>query len=302
MKRVLITGATGTIGQSVVKHCRENNIAVNYLTTSNSKIINSPEYQGFYWNPETGEIDTNCLLGVESIIHLAGATVSKRWTKSYKEEIIESRIVSANLLFNTLKKQEHNVKQFISASGVGIYKSDYEKLYTEEDTETDASFLAEVVISWEAVTEKFSTEGIAVTIVRTGVVLDSDDGALPKLSQPIKLGFGAALGSGKQWQSWIHIDDIARIYVHILNNKFSGIFNAVSPNPVTNAEMTKTIATVLKKPLWLPGVPAFVLKLLLGEMSVMVLSSQKVSATKIEDTGFAFQFPDLEGALKNLLK
>ena len=299
--RVLITGATGMIGKQIVEECLRQGIAVNYLTTSQAKLTATENYKGFYWNPEKGEINTSCFQDVDAIIHLAGATISKRWTKRYKEEIIESRIVTANFLYSQLKKESHRVKHFITASGINIYKSDFNVTHTETSKAIDISFLANVVSTWENVADKFENEGLTVSKIRTGMVLDQNGGALPKIMQPIKLGLGAALGTGNQWQSWIHIEDIARLYVFVLKNKLNGVYNAVAPQPVTNAEMTKRIAQRLNKPLWLPNVPAFVLKAVLGEMSTLVLSSQKVSAQKIKDAGFIFTYPTLHDALQDLL-
>lgn len=299
--KVLITGATGLIGKELVKQCLKHQIEVNYLTTSKHKIDTKEHYKGFYWNPNQGEIDSNAIHGVDAIIHLAGATIAKRWTNDYKTEILESRVLTGNLLFNTLQKNEHTVKHFISSSGVNIYPSDYDKLYTENFKGVDNSFLGNVVVSWEEVADKFNHLNLIVSKIRTGMVLDTKEGALPQITKPIKLGVGAALGSGKQWQSWIHIQDIARIYLHILNSKLEGTFNAVAPEPVTNSEMTKVIAKQLKKPLFLPNVPEFALKLVLGEMATLLTSSQKVSSQKIENTGFQFVYPSLLNAVENLL-
>ena len=298
--KVLITGATGLIGKAITNMCLNENIEVNYLTTSLTKIENKPHYKGFYWNPNLGDIDINCLLEVDAIIHLAGATIANRWTSSYKTEIIESRVLSGSLLFNTLQKHENKVKHFITASGVNVYPSDFEKLFDENETKTDDSFLGNVVLRWEEVADKFSLLGIKVSKIRTGMVLDTSAGALPKMAQPIKLGFGAPIGSGKQWQSWIHINDIAAMYLFIFKNNLEGIYNGVSPQPITNTALTKAIAKELKKPLWLPNVPGFMLKLLLGEMATLLLSSQKVSSKKIEQAGFQFKYPEIEAALKGL--
>ncbi len=299
--KVLISGATGLIGKEIIKLCHQNTIDVHYLTTSQHKIKNKPNYRGYFWNPKQGEIDALCLQGVDAIIHLAGASIASKWTPDYKEEIIESRVLSANLLFNTLHKHENQVKQFISSSGINIYPNSLEELYTEESQEIDDSFLGNVVLNWEEIADKFAIEHMKVAKIRTGVVLDALEGALPKLIQPIKLGLGAPLGSGKQWQSWIHIKDIAALYLFVLQNNLEGVYNAVSPNPVTNNEMTIEIAKRLKKPLWLPNIPAFILQVILGEMAILVLSGQKVSSKKIENKGFQFKYPTLVKALENLI-
>ena len=301
MKRVLITGATGLIGRELIKQLHDDNIAVNYLTTSKEKIENSENYQGFYWNPNEGEIDANAFRETSAIINLVGASISKRWTNKYKKIILDSRVESMNLLYNTLEKIDHNIVHFISASGVNIYPNSKTKLYTEEDEEVDDTFLAEVVVAWEEAAAKFKDLGMEVSKVRTGVVLAKEDGAFPMLIKPIKLGVGAALGSGDQWQSWIHIEDIAGVYVFLLTNQLEGIYNAVAPNPVQNKKMTKMIASKLDNPLWLPNIPSFALKLLLGEMSVLVLEGQLVSSQKLEKLGYQFKFYNLENTLQDLL-
>ncbi|SRX53980.1 TIGR01777 family oxidoreductase [Aequorivita sp. CIP111184] len=301
INKVLITGATGLIGRELIKQCHQEGISVNYLTTSKEKIKNTDNYKGFYWNPQKREIDLNAFEGITAIINLAGASISKRWTKKYKKVIIDSRVESMNFIYETLQNLEHNIEHFISASGISIYPNSKTKLYTEEDTEVDDTFLADVVIAWEAAAVKFKDLGMEVSKVRTGIVLAKEEGALPQIAKPIKLGVGAPLGSGEQWQSWIHIEDIAGIYLFILKNQLEGKFNAVAPNPVQNKKMTKLIASKLDCPLWLPNIPAFALKLLLGEMSVLVLEGQLVSSHKIEELGYSFKFYNLENALQDLL-
>lgn len=299
--KVLIAGATGLIGSELVKLCRQEGISVNYLTTSKEKIEDTDNYRGFYWNPTKEEVDIKAFDGVNAIINLAGATISKRWTKKYKKVILDSRTQSMNLMYETLQNLDHNIEHFISASGISIYPNSKTKLYTEEDEEVDNTFLAEVVVAWEAAAVKFKNLGMEVSKVRTGIVLAKEEGALPQMVKPIKLGLSAPLGSGEQWQSWIHIEDIAGIYLFILKNQLEGKFNAVAPNPVQNKKMTKLIASKLDSPLWLPNIPAFSLKLLLGEMSVLVLEGQLVSSHKIEELGYTFKFYNLENALQDLL-
>ncbi len=301
IKKVLITGATGLIGSELVRQCHRDGIAVNYLTTSKEKIENSKNYKGFYWNPKEGEIDIKAFEDVAAIINLVGATISKCWTKKYKNIILDSRVETINLLYETLQEIDHNIVHFITASGVGIYPNSKTRLYTEEDKEVDETFLAKVVVAWEAAAAKFKNSGMEVSKVRTGVVLAKEEGALPQLVKPIKLGLGAPLGCGEQWQSWIHIQDIAGIYLFLLKNQLEGKYNAVAPNPVQNKKMTKMIASKLDSPLWLPNIPAFALKLLLGEMSVLVLEGQLVSSHKIEELGYQFKFYNLENALQDLL-
>lgn len=300
--KVLITGATGLIGSRLAKACLEKGYEVNYLTTSKEKVDSENGSQGFYWNPKKGELDTEALSDVSVIFHLAGASISKRWTQSYRKTIIVSRTNTADLLYKALQNKTHTVEHFISASGIGIYPASYTNLYTEDSNEQNPAFLGEVVRVWEKAADQFESLGISVTKVRTGLVLAKDGGALPEIARPINLWVGAPLGSGKQWQSWIHIEDMIRIYMFIMEEHLEGTFNAVAPNPVTNARLTKTIANILQKPLWLPKIPSWVLRLILGDMSKLILEGQLVSSEKIEKHGFTFYYTKLENALQDLLK
>ena len=301
IERVLITGATGLVGSELVRQCHQDGIAVNYLTTDKSKIENRDKYKGFYWNPSNGEIDVNAFNGASAILNLVGATIATRWTKKYKKVVVDSRVKSMDLIFESLQKIDHSVDHFISASGINIYPNSTTKLYTEEDETVGNTFLADVVVQWENAAARFKDLGMDVSKVRTGMVLAKNDGAFPKLVKPIKFGMGASFGSGEQWQSWIHIEDIAGIYLFLLKNRSEGIYNAVSPNPVQNKKMTKMIASHLDSPLWLPNIPGFVLKTILGEMSILLLEGQLVSSRKIQEMGYPFKFHNLETALQDLL-
>ena len=299
--RVLITGATGLIGQEIVKLCHEKDIKVNYLTTSKSKIVQEENYKGFYWNPKAKEIDADCFKEVDAIVHLAGATVSKRWTPSYKKEILSSRTETTALLVNTLRESTHTVKQVVSASAIGIYPDSLINYYDESHNEISSSFLGQVVSVWEQASDEFLKLNITVSKIRIGLVLSNKGGALMEIVKPIKFGLGAAFGNGKQWQSWIHIHDLANLFLYVLQNNLSGVFDGVAPNPTSNSELTKTAASVLHKPLFMPNIPKFFMKLILGEMHILLFESQRVSSKKIADEGFLFKFNYLEPALNNLL-
>jgi hypothetical protein len=298
---VLITGATGLIGKAIVMQCHNQGISVHYLTTSKEKIENEDNYRGFYWNPVRQEIDVTCFKDVDVIINLAGSSISNRWTKSYKQKILESRLQSLQLLKNTIQKNNIKINQLISASAIGIYPDSLTNYYEENYQYNSTSFLGEVSSQWEKAADSFSELGIIVTKIRIGLVLDNFEGALPQIVKPIKLGLGAALGSGFQWQSWIHKEDLARVFIYSLENKLEGVFNAVAPNPISNQELTKAIARSLKRPLFLPNIPSVFLKLILGEMYVLLVESQRVSSKKIESEGFEFNYPNLLPALENLL-
>lgn len=298
--KILITGATGLVGNELVKLLLAQKHSVNYLTTSKSKIESKPNYQGFYWNPEQGKIDDNCLYEVDAIVHLAGANIAKRWTDAYKQEIIESRTLSSELLYNLVRKAPNQVKQFISASGTAIYPESFTKVFDENTKATEDSFLSNVVKKWEESANRFQVLGLKVCKIRTGVVLSNVGGALPEMVKPIKMGFGAVFGNGRQIQSWIHINDLVELYNFAIENQLEGIYNAVSPQPISNKELTKVIAKTLHKPLWLPNIPEFMMKLILGEMSYLLFSSKNLSSEKIRSLGFQFQFPKIEEAIKKL--
>lgn len=299
---ILITGATGLVGQELVSLLLQNGYSVHYLSTSKNKLVSNANYKGFYWNPKTAEIDTASLTNVEVIVHLAGANVAKKWTKSYKEEIIESRVLSTQLLFQTLQKTPNQVKQIVSASAIGIYPDSLTNIYHETDLDVDVSFLGNVVKLWENEASQFQKLEIAVSKIRIGIVLAKNGGALQEMVKPIKYGVGAAFGSGEQYQSWIHIHDLAAVFYHVIKNELSGIYNGVSPYPVSNAELTKAIAKTLEKPLFLPNIPKFIMKIMLGEMHEILFSSQHVSCRKLLDENFQFKFASLDKALNDLLK
>lgn len=298
---VLITGATGLIGQEIVKKCHAESINVHYLTTSKSKLSTEDNYKGFYWNPNKNEIDHNCFEGVSAIINMVGASISKRWTEDYKKQILESRTKTAQLLQDTIKTHNYKIDHVVSASAIGIYPTSLVNYYEETTTEISDSFLGKVVKEWETAVDGFKTLGCKVAKIRIGLVLAKDGGALPEIVKPIKFGAGAAFGSGKQWQSWIHVKDLASLFVFAAQQNFEGIYNGVAPNAVTNKELTKVAAKVLHRPLILPNIPKFAMKLVLGEMHILLFESQRVSSQKIESEGFNFQYANLKPALENLL-
>jgi len=298
--KILITGATGLIGSELIKKLLENKHTVHFLTTSKNKIINNSNLKGFYWNIEQKEIDSKCMDGVEVIIHLAGASISKRWTNQYKNEILSSRIDSMDLIFKYLKENTNQVKHFISASGTAIYPESFSTVYDETSTEMEDSYLSRVVQKWEEKAKSFEELGIKVAMLRTGIVLSNKGGALPEMVKPIKLGFGAIMGTGKQIQSWIHINDLVNLYTFILENNFQGVYNAIAPNIISNKEMTKDIAQALNKPLWLLAIPQFFMKFILGEMSYLLFSSKCISSSKVLHLGFQFEFATFKKAFMQL--
>ncbi|MBU2525003.1 MAG: TIGR01777 family oxidoreductase [Bacteroidetes bacterium] len=302
--RVLITGATGLVGREIVEKCWEKNWEVHYLSTAQDKLVTTDNYKGFFWDPNSGFIDADCIKGVSAIIHLAGASVSKRWSDSYKEEILQSRIITTQMLIHLLKNHpQHQIKHIISASAIGLYPDDAFKTYQENDNHLNESgFLASVVERWESEVDRFNQLGLLVSKIRIGIVLSENGGALAQMVKPISIGLGAVLGNGNQWMSWIHIEDLAGIFIKLTEDRKEGVYNGVAPNPVTQKQMTYTIAKYLGRKIFLPPVPGFVLKLILGEMASLVLSSVRADAKKIMRTGYRFKFNHLDEALENLLK
>ena len=236
--KVLVTGATGLVGQAIVKVLRQKGIPVNYLTTSKGKITSTEDFQGFYWNPAKGEIDLDCFENVQAIINLAGASIAKRWTPNYRKKILSSRINSLRTLRKGLEQSgNREVECLISASAIGIYPDSFSEYYDENQTKMDDGFLGEVVQKWEAEADTFEKLKIGVAKIRIGLVLSNNGGALPKMAQPVKKFLGAPMGSGEQWQSWIHIEDLAQMFVFAVENNLKGVYNGVAPNPVTNTKM-----------------------------------------------------------------
>ena len=262
--KVLVTGATGLVGGELTKLCLEKNIAVNFLTTQKKKIVRDNLLQGYYWNPDQDEIDIACFEGVDAIINLAGATVSKRWTKAHKKRILSSRINSIKTLGNGLRSlKDHQITSFVTASAIGLYPSSLEHFYSEDEVSVGEGFLQEVVRAWEKEADSLANEFPRVAKIRIGLVLSGKGGALAEMIKPIKSYVGAIFGSGEQWQSWIHLHDLSRIFLFAIENELQGSYNAVAPNPVTNAKLTREIARILKRPLLLPNIPKFAMKLVL---------------------------------------
>ncbi|UWX61600.1 TIGR01777 family oxidoreductase [Chryseobacterium oranimense] len=296
---VLITGAGGMIAKKLSKKL-EKEYTLRFLTRKKKHASD------FEWDIKNGTMDESALDNVSHIIHLAGANISeKRWTKERKRELISSRVDSAGLLLKTLKKKKIKLKSFISASGINYYGTvTTEKIYSENDPPGN-DFLSEVVVLWERAADDFKEQNLAerVVKVRTAVVLSREDGALKKMVPTIQYGIGSPLGSGKQYMPWIHIEDICSIYeASLKDSAIDGAYNAVSPQHTTNENLTGKIAEVLNKPLFMPNVPAFVLKLIFGELADALLEGSRASSQKIQETGFKFKFPDIKTALEDLLK
>lgn len=298
--KILITGATGLIGKSIIQVLLSKNHKVNFLTTSKSKLNSIDHANGYLWNPNSQDIDENALEGIDCIINLAGATISKRWTKSYKEEILKSRLDSIETLRLGLIKTQTKLQTIVSASAIGIYPNSLTNYYSEDFKVTNEEFLGRVVKKWEKSAASLASYTRNLSLVRIGLVMHKDSGALPKMTAPIKSYLGASFGAGEQWQSWIHHRDLARIFVFLLENNYGGVFNAVAPNPVKQNKMIQEIARLQNKPLWLPNIPEFVMRLILGDMTTLLFDSQRVCSKKIQDLGFTFDYPNISGALSEI--
>jgi len=296
---VLITGANGMVAKHLAKQL-EGDYNVRFLT---QRVTNSNQY---LWDINTKFIDTQALKGVNHIVHLAGSPIlGKRWSKKQKQTILESRVNSAQLILDTLKEHSLTVDSFISASAIGYYGTvTTQNIFTEESSKGN-DFLSDVCDKWEYVANQFKLSGVAnrVSVVRTGVVLEKNSGALKKIVKPIKLRIGANIGTGNQYMPWIHIYDLCNIYKYIIDNNYiSGTFNGVAPQHITNSELTKSIAKSLNRRIILPNIPEFFIKFLFGKMSVILLRGSRVSSDKIIQVGYCFKYNTLEQALNNLLK
>lgn len=299
-KSILITGGTGVLGKYLTDALIAKGYTVNHLSR---KPGNNPAVKTYLWDVEGGTIDPACITGVDTIVHLAGEGIAqKRWTLQRKQQLITSRVNSIGLIYKLLASGPHSVKSIISASATGYYSDRGDELLTETNPPS-ADFLADCCILWEKAVDEGLKLGLRVLKFRTGVVLTQHGGALPQMARPVKLFVGSPIGSGKQWVPWIHLHDVVNMYLFgIEQPNLNGVYNMVAPNPVTNKQLTQAIAKQLHRPLWAPNVPAFILKMLLGEMSLLVLGSTKASAAKIEQAGFKFQYPDIEGALGEIYR
>jgi len=297
---VLITGASGLVGSRLTELLTQKGYRVSHL----GRKKRTGTIPSFVWNVERGELDAAALQNIDVIIHLAGTGVAdKRWNAEHKKDILESRTKSGTLLFEALKNNSHHVKTVISASGIGYYGYQNSPIPLSEESLPGDDFLAQVVVDWEKSVDAIQSLGIRVVKIRIGIVLSGKGGALVEIARPVRLGVGSPLGSGKQMMSWIHLDDTCEIFIKAVEEQsMTGSYNAVAPHPATNQEITRQIGKVLKRPLWLPHVPAFVLRVVVGEMASVVLNGAIISSEKIQMTGFQFQFPQLDKALENLLR
>ncbi|KQS32863.1 TIGR01777 family oxidoreductase [Dyadobacter sp. Leaf189] len=300
-KKVLITGGSGLIGRRLTQLLLAKGYEVAYLSRSKKAI---PSVKVFQWDISKNYIEEGALENTHFLIHLAGTGVAeKRWTDEQKKLIISSRVDTIHLIAEKLKEKNIRPAAFASASGSSYYGEDSGDVKNTEDFPPGNDFLSYVTIEWEKAADKITELGIRTVKLRTGIVLSNEGGALKQIAAPARFGFGAPLGSGKQWISWIHVDDLCNMYIEALENEnWQGAYNAIT-DAVTNEEFTKVICKVLNKPQWAPHVPAFALRLVFGEMANVVLGSSYLISKRIkEETDFKYQYPDLRGSLEEILK
>ena len=292
---IIIAGGSGLIGAAIARSFGDS---ADIVILSRSEKKGSANISYAKWDPEQGEVDQGVLESADVVINLAGESVNQRWTKTAKAGIMDSRVHATRTLVEGLNRCSEP-KIFISASAIGIYPDTQQ--WVSEDTKVGDSFLAEVCIAWENEAKKLNAVHTLI-IPSIGMVLSSKGGALDKLAPLFKLGLGSPIGSGQQWQSWIHVEDLARMFVYLTKNSKAGIYNAVAPEPVTNKSFGASLAKAVKRWYILPAVPAFVLRMVLGEMSVIALASNRVGSDKIRKQGFEYLYSDIDTALQAIYK
>jgi len=295
-KTILIAGGTGLIGTRLRDMLLENGHSVRLITRN-------PNGAGqFFWNPLANEIDASALNGVDVVVNLAGAGIAdKRWTASRKQELIESRVQSANVLRGAIERMEHRPKAYLSASAVGIYGDSGETWMTEESVPASQGFMVDCCTLWEAAAEQMGALGLRTLTFRIGIVLAKEGGALVEVVKPLRFGLGAYFGSGLAWWPWIHRDDVCRAFIWAMEHETaSGVFNLVAPTPERGKTLVKQTALAMRQPAVFLPAPTIGLRLALGEMSAVVLNSNRVSAEKLTLSGFEFQWPRLDEALRDI--
>jgi len=295
MEKVLITGGSGLIGRRLSFLLKSRGYEVRILSRSNNPKNN---YKTFVWNVSEQYINDSAFEGLNHIIHLAGAGIAdKRWSEKRKKEIIASRVASTNLLYNTVKRLKTPLNSFISASATGYYGAVTSETIFEEKDKPAKDFLGKVCSLWEDSIFQFNEIKIRTVALRTGIVLSKDGGALKKMKTPII----TSLGNGKQYMPWIHIDDLCELYIKAIEDQeFKGAFNAVSSEHISNLSFSKKVSKIFNYPFLAVGTPSFILQIVFGEMSTIILNGSRISANKIKQAGFKFKFENLEKALKNL--
>ena len=299
--KLLITGGSGTIGQEITKLALAKKYEVNILTR-NKKLRSKNIYlKYYYWNPKNEEIDKECFKDVNSVINLAGFSVFNLWTKKNKLKILNSRINSTSFILKYIRENKINIKSFVSASGIAAYPNSIEKNSSEFDSvNLKDSFINQVVLKWEEKVFEYDKilPNISFSVLRVGLVLSKFDGLFQVSKKLAKYYLLSPLGAGNQWQSWVHVEDASNIFLNSAKNNIRGICNVVSPNPISQNELIKKIAIYNRSKILFPNIPKVLVKIFFGEMSELVLSSQKVISNNL--INYDFIFPDIDAALKDL--
>jgi uncharacterized protein (TIGR01777 family) len=300
--KIIVTGSTGLVGRALVRSLLADGHEVTRLVRGGAQGFSAPGTTAVHWNPERGEIDAKELEGHDAAVHLAGESIAEgRWDDEKKRRILESRVKGTRLMAGALAGLSAKPKVLVSASAVGFYGDRGDEVVREESA-SGVDFLSEVCREWEKATLEASQAGLRVVHLRIGVVLDSEGGALPKMLTPFKLGVGGRVGSGRQYMSWITLEDLVGVIRRAIEDEtLRGAVNAVAPRPVTNAEFTKALGRVLGRPTIFP-VPAFAARLAFGEVAdALLLSGSRVEPTRLQEAGFEFKHPEIEGALRSAL-
>ncbi|WP_088312032.1 TIGR01777 family oxidoreductase [Bacillus cereus] len=296
--KIAISGGTGFIGTYLSTFFIQKGYTVYILTRKKTTETSHPNLQYVQWTPD---LQTFPLSSIDVVINLAGESINSRWTKKQKKVILDSRIQTTKGLIKQLQTLNIQPHTFINASAIGYYGTSETESFTEQHETPGDDFLANTVYSWEQEASKARSLGIRTIYARFGVILGPDGGALPKMLLPYQFYIGGTVGSGKQWLSWIHIDDVASMIDFIIHKEeIDGPLNITAPDPIRMKEFGETIATIMKKPHWLP-IPSFMLHALLGEMSILVLEGQRVLPSKAIEHGYLYTFPTIDHALQNIL-
>jgi len=301
--KVLITGGSGTLGKEISNLVFKKKYEVNILTRNKNLKSHNPQLKYYYWNPKKEDIDLDCFNNVDCVINLAGFSVFSLWTKANKTKIFESRVGSTNFILDVILKKNIKIKSFVNASAIAAYRDSSDFTSSENDSiDNPNSFINQVVVKWENEVKKFESKlpDISFSIMRIGLVL-SKSGGLYKICKMLsKLFILSPIGNGNQWQSWIHEKDAAKIILSSCENSWRGTYNLVAPNPVKQNELINKIAIFNKSMVIFPNIPSFIIKSVFGEMSQVILSSQKVKSIKLNESDFSFKY--IDDALKDLSK
>ena len=301
--KVLITGGSGTLGKEIVNLVFKKKYEVNILTRNKNLKSNNPRLKYFYWNPKKEDIDLNCFNDIDCVINLAGFSILSLWTKANKTKIFDSRVGTTNFILDVILKKKIKIKSFVNASAIAAYRDSSDFTSSENDSINNPnSFINQVVVKWEDEVKKFESKlpNISFSIMRIGLVL-SQSGGLYKICKMLsKFFILSPIGTGNQWQSWIHVKDAAKIILSSCENSWRGTYNLVAPKPVKHNELINKIAIFNNSRVIFPNIPSFIIKLVFGKMSEIILSSQKVKSIKLNESDFSFKH--IDDALKDLSK